>query len=189
MFPVAVPAPGLSVVTVTNVGPVSFVKVTDSPSGSVPEIARSVVPPGATRMSGNEMVGCRFEFAMVSVVEVLLNPPLSSVTVQTMWCVPASKYPGAPEIVAFRGDGPGASAVNVRSAGIPDWVIVSVRAASGSVAVALIVEMGTPSVPEAGAGALPVGGVPTADWTPSQSNQSPAIPLVVPQGSEGLPST
>ena len=61
---------------------------------------------------------------------------------------------GVPVIVAVRGDGPAACAVNVNDAGFPDCVIVRLFAApSASVAVAVIVAIATPSVPEAVAGA------------------------------------
>ena len=61
---------------------------------------------------------------------------------------------GVPVIVAVRGDGPAACAVNVSDAGFPACVIVRLFAApSASVAVAVIVAIATPSVPEAVAGA------------------------------------
>ena len=57
-------------------------------------------------------------------------------------------------IVAVRGEGPAACAVNVNDAGFPACVIVRLSAApSASVAVAVIVAIATPSVPEAVAGA------------------------------------
>ena len=56
-------------------------------------------------------------------------------------------------IVAVRGDGPAACAVNVNDAGFPDCVIVRLFEASGSVAVAVIVAIAAPSDPEAVAGA------------------------------------
>ena len=56
-------------------------------------------------------------------------------------------------IVAVRGDGPAACAVNVNDAGFPACVIVKVFAASGSVALAVIVAIATPSDPDAVAGA------------------------------------
>ena len=99
--------------------------------------------------------------------------------------------PGVPEIVAVRGDGPGVC-VNTRSAGIPDWVIVRVFAASGSVAVAVIGDIAVPSAAVADAGAAMVGGVfvpPAGAPAPFQSNQSPGIPLAAPQGSAGSPTT
>ena len=61
---------------------------------------------------------------------------------------------GVPVIVAVRGDGPATCAVNVNDAGFPACVIVRLFAApSASVAVAVIVAIATPSVPEAVAGA------------------------------------
>ena len=60
-------------------------------------------------------------------------------------------------IVAVRGDGPAACAVNVNEAGFPDCVIVKVFAASASVAVAVIVAIATPSDPDAVAGAVIAG--------------------------------
>jgi hypothetical protein len=60
-------------------------------------------------------------------------------------------------IVAVRGDGPGACAVNVRDAGFPACVIVRKSIASASVAVAVIVAIGLPSVPLAVAGAVIAG--------------------------------
>ena len=60
-------------------------------------------------------------------------------------------------IVAVRGDGPGACAVNVRDAGFPVCVIVKVFAASASVAVAVIGAIGQPGVPLAVGGALIAG--------------------------------
>ena len=58
-------------------------------------------------------------------------------------------------IVAVRGDGPAACAVNVNDAGFPDCVIVRLFAApSASVAVAVIVAIATPSVPLADVGAV-----------------------------------
>jgi len=62
-------------------------------------------------------------------------------------------------IVAVRGDGPAACAVNVNDAGFPDCVIVSVFPASASVAFAVIVAIATPSDPEAVAGAVIAGRV------------------------------
>ena len=57
-------------------------------------------------------------------------------------------------IVAVRGDGPAACAVNVSDAGFPACVIVRLLAApSASVAVAVIVAIATPSDPDAVAGA------------------------------------
>ena len=56
-------------------------------------------------------------------------------------------------IVAVRGDGPAACAVNVNDAGFPDCVIVRLFEASASVAVAVIVAIAAPSDPEAVAGA------------------------------------
>ena len=56
-------------------------------------------------------------------------------------------------IVAVRGEGPAACAVNVNDAGFPDCVIVRLFAASGSVAVAVIVAIAAPSDPDAVAGA------------------------------------
>ena len=60
-------------------------------------------------------------------------------------------------IVAVRGDGPAACAVNVKDAGFPACVIVSVFAASASVAEAVIVAIATPSDPEAVGGAVIAG--------------------------------
>ena len=56
-------------------------------------------------------------------------------------------------IVAVRGEGPATCAVNVNDAGFPACVIVRLFAASGSVAVAVIVAIGLPSAPLAVAGA------------------------------------
>ena len=60
-------------------------------------------------------------------------------------------------IVAVRGDGPAACAVNVNDAGFPVCVIVRLSAASASVPVAVIVTIGLPSAPLAVAGA-PIAG-------------------------------
>ena len=61
-------------------------------------------------------------------------------------------------IVAVRGDGPAACAVNVNDAGFPACVIVRLFAApSASVAVAVIVAIATASVPDAVAGAVMAG--------------------------------
>ena len=61
-------------------------------------------------------------------------------------------------IVAVRGDGPAACAVNVNDAGFPDCVIVRLFAApSASVAVAVIVAIGLFSTPLAVAGELIAG--------------------------------
>ena len=61
-------------------------------------------------------------------------------------------------IVAVRGEGPATCAVNVNDAGFPACVIVRLFAApSASVAVAVIVAIATPSVPEAVAGAEMAG--------------------------------
>jgi hypothetical protein len=65
--------------------------------------------------------------------------------------------PGVPVIVAVRGDGPGACAVNVKDAGFPACVMDRLSAASASVAVAVIVAIGLPSVPLAVAGAVIAG--------------------------------
>jgi hypothetical protein len=66
---------------------------------------------------------------------------------------PASLNPGVPDIVAVRGEGPGGVAVNVKSAGLPDCVMARLSAASASVAVAVIVPIAAPSVPDDVAGA------------------------------------
>ena len=60
-------------------------------------------------------------------------------------------------IVAVRGDGPAACAVNVRDAGFPACVIVRKFIASASVAVAVIVAIGLPSAPFAVEGAVIAG--------------------------------
>ena len=60
-------------------------------------------------------------------------------------------------IVAVRGDGPGACAVNTNDAGFPVCVIVSTLFASASVAVAVIVAIGLFSAPLAVAGELIAG--------------------------------
>ena len=60
-------------------------------------------------------------------------------------------------IVAVRGDGPAACAVNVSDAGFPDCVIVRLSPASASVALAVIVPIAVPSVPLAVAGAVIAG--------------------------------
>jgi hypothetical protein len=60
-------------------------------------------------------------------------------------------------IVAVRGDGPAACAVNVNDAGFPACVIVRLSAASASVAVAVIVAIGAFSAPLAEAGAVIAG--------------------------------
>src|SRR2546428_14086589 len=87
------------------------------------------------------------------------------------------------------GDGPGTE-LNVRKPGIPVCVIVRVLPASGSVAVAVVVAIAVFSAPLAVAGALIAGGVlPLDERAPSQSNQSPGIPLVRPHGSAGSPTT
>src|SRR5438093_3471258 len=75
-----------------------------------------------------------------------------------MLYVPAAVNVGVPVIVAVRGEGPAACAVNVNDAGFPDCVIVRLFAASASVAVAVIVAIATPSDPEAVAGAEIAGG-------------------------------
>ena len=62
-------------------------------------------------------------------------------------------------IVAVRGDGPAACAVNVNEAGFPDCVIVKVFAASASVAFAVIAAIAVPSDPDAVAGAEIAGRV------------------------------
>src|SRR5439155_16165987 len=72
----------------------------------------------------------------------------------TLLSEPASVNVGVPVIVAVRGDGPAACAVNVNDAGFPDCVIVRLFEASGSVAVAVIVATGLPSAPLAVAGAV-----------------------------------
>ena len=64
---------------------------------------------------------------------------------------------GVPVIVAVRGEGPAACAVNVNDAGFPACVIVRLFAASGSVAVAVIVAIAAPSDPDAVAGAVIAG--------------------------------
>ena len=101
-------------------------------------------------------------------------------------------------IVAVLGDTP-ATAVNVRSAGFPLCVMVSVFAASPSVAVAVIVAIGTPSLPPAVAGAVIAGFwftsvivspvvVDAVPPTPSLTDQvivwlpaslNPGVPLIV----------
>jgi hypothetical protein len=60
-------------------------------------------------------------------------------------------------IVAVRGDGPAACAVNVNDAGFPACVIVRLSPASASVALAVIVAIGLPSVPDAVPGAVIAG--------------------------------
>ena len=60
-------------------------------------------------------------------------------------------------IVAVRGDGPAACAVNVSDAGFPVCVIVRLSVASASVPVAVIVAIGLFSTPLAVAGAAIAG--------------------------------
>jgi len=96
------------------------------------------------------IAGVALTFVMVRTVVVLavaLVVPVPSLTVHTMLYVPASLKPGVPVIVAVRGDGPAACAVNVRSAGFPVCVIVRLFEASASVPVAVIVAIGLPSAP------------------------------------------
>ena len=90
--------------------------------------------------------------------------------------------------MAVRGDGPGV-AVNDRSAGLPDCVIVRLFAASASVAVAVMVVISEPSTAEAVAGAVMFGKVfaPAGASAPSESYQSVGIPLTVPHGSARSP--
>src|SRR5437867_1333895 len=64
---------------------------------------------------------------------------------------------GVPVIVAVRGDGPAACAVNVSDTGFPACVIVRKFVPSASVAVAVIVEIGVFSPPLAVAGAVIAG--------------------------------
>ena len=64
---------------------------------------------------------------------------------------------GVPVIVAVRGEGPAACAVNVSDAGFPACVIVRLFAASASVALAVSVAIATPSDPDAVAGAVIAG--------------------------------
>src|SRR6185295_11318467 len=92
-------------------------------------------------------------------------------------------------MVAVFGGAPG-TVLKFRNVGSePPTVMVSVVLGSGSVAVAVIVGIGAFSVPVAVAGALMLGGVlPLEERAPSQSDQSPARPLVVPQGSSGSPT-
>src|SRR5689334_15652637 len=138
--------------------------------------------------AGWTRVGARSVFVMVSEVEVLLVT-VPSFTCQLMPYVPASENPGVPLSVAVLGEGPGVEA-NVKNAGAPVWVMVRVLPASGSVAVAVIVGSGVPSGPVTVAGALITGGeFPLEERAPSQSNQSPAKPLMVPHGSAGSPTT
>jgi hypothetical protein len=95
-------------------------------------------------------------------------------------------------IVAVRGDGPAACAVNVNDAGFPACVIVRLFAASASVAVAVIVAIATPSVPLADEGAVIDGvwfGAPPGAPTPSESYQSVGIPPMAPHGSARSPRT
>ena len=94
-------------------------------------------------------------------------------------------------IVAVRGDGPAACAVNVNDAGFPACVIVRLFAASASVALAVIVPIAVPSVPLADVGAV-IDGVafgPAGAPTPSESYQSVGIPLTAPHGSARSPRT
>src|SRR5437867_8850375 len=80
---------------------------------------------------------------------VALVALVPSLTVQKVVWVPAAVNAGVPVIVAVRGDGPAACAVNVNDAGFPACVIVRLSAASASVAVAVIVAIAAPSDPEA----------------------------------------
>jgi hypothetical protein len=84
---------------------------------------------------------------------------------------------GVPVIVAVRGEGPAACAVNVSDAGFPACVIVRLFPASASVAVAVIVAIAVPSDPEAVAGAV-IAGV----WFPPMVSMVfvLAVALVVP---------
>src|SRR3989442_15568276 len=92
---------------------------------------------------------------------VVLAVAMPSLTVQTMLYVPASVNPGVPVILAVRGDTPGACDVKVKSAGFPDCVIVRMSAASGSVAVAVIVASAVPRSEE-----RRVGKESRARWLP-----------------------
>src|SRR5690242_2186329 len=105
-------------------------------------------------------VGARFVFAIVSVVVavlVALPVPVPSFTVKMIGKTPASENPGVPVTEAVRGETPGEFVVNVRSAGMPDCVIVSVFAASASVADTLMAAIAEPSAAEAVDGATICG--------------------------------
>jgi hypothetical protein len=125
----------------------------------------------------------------VFVLAVALVAPVPSFTVHTTVYVPAEVNDGVPVIVAVRGEGPAACAVNVNDTGIPACVIVRLFAASGSVAEAVIVAIAVPSDPEADEGAV-IDGVKfgaSGAPTPSESYQSVGIPLMAPHGSARSP--
>src|SRR2546425_3034913 len=76
MFPVPVPVPGVTVVTVIYAGPATFENVRASPSGSVPVIAWSAVAPSSTVMfAGCANVGAKLGAATTTVASTITSVP------------------------------------------------------------------------------------------------------------------
>src|SRR3989442_728412 len=96
---------------------------------------------------------------------------------------------GVPVIVAVRGDGPAACAVNVRETGFPACVIVRLFAASASVAVAVIVAIGVPSFPFTDAGATEICSLSLHFGLPIKTVVVLAVALVAPVPSLTVHST
>src|SRR5206468_4285199 len=136
--------------------------------------------------------GSRFTFAIVSTVFVLsvaFVAPVPSFSPYTTLFRPAAPAAGVPVIVAVRGEGPAACAVNVNDAGFPACVIVRLFAASASVAFAVIVPIAVPSDPHAVAGAA-IDGLafaPAAAPTPSVAYPSAVIAPAPPHGAARTP--
>jgi len=130
-----------------------------SGSVAVAVIVAIATPSDPDAVAGAEIAGVWLPpmTSTVFVLAVALVAPVPSFTVHTMVYVPLEPNAGVPVIVAVRGEGPAACAVNVNDAGFPACVIVRLSAASASVAVAVIVAIGVFSAPEAPLGAVIAG--------------------------------
>src|SRR5437867_3013884 len=127
-----------------------------SASVAVAVIVAIAIPSDPDAVAGAEIAGAHVLTAIIVRVLVLAAAwvvPVPSLTVHTLALHDALPIVGVPVIVAVRGEGPAACAVNVNDAGFPACVIVRLSAASASVAVAVIVAIATPSDPDAVAGA------------------------------------
>src|SRR5437867_8116605 len=114
--------------TMNGGAPLIVIVRTSAASASVAVAVTGViaVPSDPVAVAGAEIAGVWFVFAIVSTVvelAVALVAPEPSLTVNTMLYDPASVNVGVPVIVAVRGEGPAACAVNVNDAGFPSSVV------------------------------------------------------------------
>src|SRR6266404_5336483 len=134
IFPVAVPVPGVVVVTVMNVGPVTLANVSAWPSASVAVMVWSEVVPCATDwLFGCANTGGWFTLFTVTVKLLPSLPPEPSVAETDTVAVPESEKPGARATFPVAVPVPGVVVVTVAYVG-PDTLANVNGFPSGSVA-------------------------------------------------------